>query len=277
MGQPSPRRPAVAAPADEFAARAARLLFFSLVVLAACRALVSLLDNMYAWSLNPPRFLPVAVGWIGWGIAALALVPAIGRRADPALARAGEACARGVLGPTVAAILAALLVWTIPDRLHFVGDFIVRLGAARENISATTLFPQAMPLDLFIHHSLPQAMAGALHVDPLDAERVLGALEAAILALLAVAFARALDLRGTAALVAVTATALGGWLAIFTGYGKAFRELSVVVLAVAAFGVLLVRSGRGIVPLGLAVAVGLALHRSAIGLLPRTRSRWRSR
>src|SRR4249920_2165786 len=203
MRPPSPRRPAVAEPADEFAARATRFLFFSLVVLAACRVLVSLLDHMYVWSLNPPRFLPLAVGWIGWAIATLALLPAIGRRADPALARAGEACARGVLGPTVAAMLAALLVWMIPDRLHFVGDFIVRLGAARENISATTLFPQAMPLDLFLHHSLPQAMAGAMHVEPLDAERIVGALEAAILALLAVAFARALELRGAAALVTV--------------------------------------------------------------------------
>jgi hypothetical protein len=260
--------PSLDVPAAESTALATRLLFFSLVILAACRGLVSLLDNMYIWSLNPPRFLPGVVGWIGWAIAALALLPAIGRRADPALARAGEACARGVLGPTVAAMLAALLVWMIPDRLHFVGDFIVRLGAARENISATTLFPQAMPLDLFLHHTLPQVMAGAMHVDPLDAERIVGAFEAAILALLAVAFARALELHGAAALVTVAATALGGWLALFTGYGKAFRELSVVVLAVAAFGVRLVRSGRGIVPLGLAVAVGLALHRSGVGLLP---------
>ena len=134
-----------------------------------------------------------------------------------------------------------------------------------------------MPLDLFLHHTLPQVMAGAMHVDPLDAERIVGAFEAAILALLAVAFARALELHGAAALVTVAATALEGWLALFTGYGKAFRELSVVVLAVAAFGVRLVRSGRGIVPLGLAVAVGLALHRSGVGLLPRTRSRWPSR
>jgi hypothetical protein len=248
--------------------RATSLVFGSLVVLAACRALVSLLDNMYVWSLNPPRHLPMVIGWTGWALASLALLPALGRRAEPILARAGEACARGVVAPVVAALLAALLVWTMPDRVHFVGDFLVRLGAARENISATTLFPQAMPLDLFIHHSLPQAMAGALHADPLDAERILGALEAAILALLAIAFGRALELRGAAMLVTVATAALGGALALFTGYGKAFRELSVVVLAVAAFAVGLVRSGRGLVPLGVAVAVGLALHRSAIGVLP---------
>jgi tetratricopeptide (TPR) repeat protein len=69
-------------------------------------------------------------------------------------------------------------------------------------------------------------------------------------------------------MVAVATAMLGGWLGLFTGYGKAFRELSVVVLAVAACGVLLARSGRGIVPLGLAVAIGLTLHRSALGLLP---------
>jgi tetratricopeptide (TPR) repeat protein len=139
---------------------------------------------------------------------------------------------------------------------------------ARNSVPAAAVFPQAMPLDLLLHYDLPRFISTGFNTDILTAERILGALEAAALGGLAVGFARALALDGAAAVAVVAAAVFGGYLGLFTGYGKSLRELVVVVAAVATFGVKVARSGRGLAPLGLAAAAGLALHRSALGLLP---------
>jgi len=148
-----------------------------------------------------------------------------------------------------------------------VGDFLLRLGAARNGTSVATIFPQAQPLDLFLHHAVPERLASLFDADALTAERVLGALEAAAFAMLAVAFVRTLGLRGAPAFMSATIVIVGGYLGLFTGYGKSIRELCLVTLAAGVFGLWVIRSGRGLVALGLTTAAGLALHRSALALL----------
>ena len=248
--------------------RAAAALRIALAALILARAVAPLEPGTAWWGLDHARYLPALPGWGLLLLAALALSPRVTRPIEPALRRLGDTIARGAPGVALVAVAAAALAWALPDRLYFVGDFQGRLGAAENSITATSVFPQAMPVDLLLHYDLPRFIHTGFNLDILTAERVLGALEAAALGALAVGLARALGLEGAAALAVMAATLFGGWLGLFTGYGKSLRELVVVVAAVATFGVMVARSGRAIVALGLAVASGLTLHRSALGLLP---------
>src|SRR5262249_27854056 len=160
------------------------------------RALLPLAHSMRGWGLDHARFLHALPGWGLLAIAAIALVPRIGRLLDPALERAGAAIARGAAWPYFVFALLALALWLLPDELQFVGDFIVRLGAATEHIPTATLFPQALPLDLLIHYDLPRRVASVSALDVLATERLLGLVEAIAMALLAVRFARALGFAG---------------------------------------------------------------------------------
>jgi hypothetical protein len=55
---------------------------------------------------------------------------------------------------------------------------------------------------------------------------------------------------------------------MFTGFSKAFSEMCVLMAAAGVCGMAAVRGGRGLFTMGLVVAVGIGLHRSALGLLP---------
>ena len=246
---------------------ALRRVWLALAILLLARAALAFVPSMWAWGLNLHRFLAPAMAWAPWGLAALALVPPVARRLAPATERIGDTIAAAPLWPYAVFALAGVVVWLIPDRLYYVGDFLVRFGAAARNVPTATLFPQAQPLDLLLHHDLPRLLAGVLASDVLIAERLVGALEAAAFGALAVAFVRALELRGGAAVAAAALLLGGGYLGLFTGYGKAMRELCLLTLAVATFSAQVARSGRGHVALGATVAAGLLLHRSALVFL----------
>ena len=277
-GAPKPARgPRGAAPAPESPAarRAAVALWATLALLALARGVLAFVPDMHAWSLDLQRFLAPAWAWGPWALAALALVPPVARRAVPAFRRAGEAIARGSwLAALIAFALGALLTAALPDSVRFVGDFQLRQGAIDEASPVDEIFPQAMPLDAFLHVTLPVRLMGAGRLDENWAPRLLGALEAGLLALLALAFARALALRGTAALAAATAVFAGGYLGLYTGYSKVNGELVLLTVAVAACGLRAMDgadpagSRRGLLGLGLALALGALLHRSAVGFVP---------
>jgi hypothetical protein len=89
-----------------------------------------------------------------------------------------------------------------------------------------------------------------------------------LLAALAVSFARTLELRGGAAVACAAVVFFGGYLGMFTGFSKAFAEMCVLMAVVGVSGVSAVRNGRGLFAAGLAVALGIALHRSSLGMLP---------
>ena len=255
--------------------RAALALWAALALLVLARAALTFVPNMYGWSLNLQRFLSPWWAWVPWALAALALVPPLARRAEPAFRRAGEAIARGSWVATlVAFVCAALLVLALPDQVRFVGDFQLRQGAIDEAGPAGMIFPQAMPLDAFLHVDLPTRLMGAGRLDVNWAPRALGALEAGLLALLALAFARALALRGTGALTVAAAVFFGGYLGLYTGYSKVNGEMVLLAVAVATFGLRAAcdpsaaGSRRGLLALGVTLALGAFLHRSVVGFVP---------
>lgn len=255
--------------------RAALALWATLALIVLARAALTFVPNMYGWSLNLQRFLTPWWAWVPWTLAALALVPPLARRAEPAFRRAGEAIARGSwVAALVAATAAALLVFVLPDRVCFVGDFQLRQGAIVAGSPMAEFFLQAMPLDLFLHVDLPVQLMGAGQPGLDWAPRALGALEAALLALLALAFARALALRGTGALAVAAAVFFGGYLGLYTGYSKVGGEMVLLAVAVATFGLRAAcdpsaaGSRRGLLWLGVTLALGAFLHRSVVGFVP---------
>ncbi len=255
--------------------RAALALWATLALLALARAALVFVPGMVGWGLNLQRFLPPWWAWVPWALAALALVPPLARRAEPAFRRAGEAIARGSWVAALAAAAAgALLVFALPDRVHFIGDFQLRQGAIDEGGLAAAIFPQAMPLDVFLHVDLPTLIMGAGRLDVNWLPRAVGAVEAGLLALLALAYARALALRGTGALAVAAAVFFGGHLGLFTGYSKFNGEMVLVAVAVATFGLRAVcepsatGSRRGLLALGVTLALGAFLHRSVVGFVP---------
>ena len=279
---PAPRRPTgPRAPADPLDAptpagdRAALVLWIGLAVLAVARLALGFVPGMWVWGLNLHRFLPPVLAWLPWLIAAATLLPPIAHRLERPAARLGDAIARGSLATSLGiATAAALFVGLMPDRVRFVGDFLIRQGTVEEAIRPSQVWPQALPLDVLLHYTLPLAVSDLGLLDANGAARLLGALEAALLALAACAFARALALRGGASLAVAALAFFGGALGLFTGYSKAFAELVVLAAAAAAFGVAAIRNGRGLLPLGIVAAIGIVLHRSALGFLPAVALAW---
>jgi tetratricopeptide (TPR) repeat protein len=196
----------------------------------------------------------------------LCLVPAVGAMLDPVAADLGRRLERGWRGPALAAVAAGLVLLLFPDRIHYVGDSLLRADAVTEGVPARALTPQALPLDVWFHSMLP-GWLGALGISPALAIRLIGAVEAGVLAALSIGFARVLGLRRAALVGAAALTFWGGWLALFAGFGKAFAELVVAALALAGLGIATLR-GRQSIAFGAVLAGTLLLHRSALGFLP---------
>jgi hypothetical protein len=270
----SPRRDEAASPARAHDG-AAIALILTLVVLLAARAIAATTGGMWAWSLNLNRFLSLPLGWGLWAIAVLFTLPPVARRVAPWAERAGDAIGRGAFGATIAAVvLAALLAWLMPDRVRFVGDFLLRQGTVEIAEKSTIVFPQALPLDVFLHVDLPGWLLANGVTDANGAARVLGVAEIVLFAWLALRLARVLELRGGAAFACAAVVFFGGYLCMFTGFGKAFAELCLLVAWTAVSGLDLIRRGRGAVALGLAVAIAATLHRSGLGLVPAAVFAW---
>jgi len=251
------------------AGRAAMALWLAFVALALIRAALAFVPSMWGWGFDLLRFVSPASGWTLWTLSALALIPPLARLALPALTALGRAFDRFTpLAYGLWAAGAAALAWSFPDRVRFVGDFLLRFGTAERALKPSALFPQALPLDVLLHYGILRSLDTSVKMDVNTSARLLGALECALLGVLAVAFARALGQRGAFGVATTAVVFFGGYLAMFTGYGKAIAEISLLTVAVAVFGLRVIREGRALLPLSLCVAIGLVLHRSALGLIP---------
>jgi hypothetical protein len=261
----------------------ARVLLAALFVLVLARAGLAFIPDMYGWGLNHQRFLAPLIAWGTWTIMALAMVPAVARRAVGPLAAAGDAFARGGWPVMlVCGIGSAALVYAFPDQVRFVGDFLLRQGTVEEQAGVGTLFPQALPLDVLLHYDLPLWMSRNGIADANLAARWIGSLEAGLLGMLAVGFVRALALRGVAAAAAFSVVLFGGYLGMFTGYSKAFVELVVLFAATGVFGLRALRADRAsardgtgaLLAAGISVSLALTLHRTAPAMLPALALAW---
>ena len=255
-------------PAAASGERGALELWLALLAVACLWAVLAFAPGMWGWGFNALRFVPRGPGWTIWIASTLLLIPALARPIARGIERVGETRRLRLPLAVLAVAGAAVLAWCLPDRVAFTGDFLLRQGAALEPLPPRHIFPQALPLDVALHYHLLRLLVGAGIPGADVAARLLGALEAATLAGLAMAFARALGLRGAAALAAASIVLFGGWLGLFTGYSKAFTELVVLVVAIAVLALRALPAGTGLTRLGLALAFTFALHRSSLALLP---------
>jgi len=258
------------APATGAPGAAENALWITLAALAAARAAFTFVPGTWGWSLAVQRDLAPLAAWPLWALGALALLPPVARALSPSATRLGDLLVRApVLAFLGAALLAAILVLNLPDRVRFVGDALLRLRTLQvQGLIPAAWYPQALPLDLAIHHQLASALLHAFAIDAATPGRLVGAFDAAALALCAVAFASALELRGAPALACGSIVFWGGALTLFTGYNKAFAEMCVMVAACGVHAMRAARTGRGLERLGLTIAIAMFLHRSALALIP---------
>jgi hypothetical protein len=272
---PHPAAPSSKAEEARSATAASGALIVTLAALALLRAAFAFVPGTWLWPLSVLRFLAPVAAWAPWLLAALALVPALARRAVPAMTSWGDAIARGRVLPIAGLTLgAAALVALIPDQVRFVGDFLLRQGTVEVIEQPGVLFPQALPLDVWLHYTVPLKLTAAHLLDANGAARLVGAIDAALLALCAMSFARAMELRGAPALATAAVVFFGGYLGMFTGFSKAFAEMCVLMALAAVSAVRVLRTGRGLLTLGIATAIAIALHRSALGMLPAVALVW---
>jgi hypothetical protein len=251
-------------PGDQRSTRAAWL---ALLALALARAATTFVPSMWAWGINVQRFLTPIPAWLLWGAMALALIPAVGARAHVPLERTGDRLLGSRSMPWLAALVAAALVWSLPDRTWFTGDFLLRQGAA-ETGAFPANFTQSLPLERLLNQTVPRVFGSFSQLDPNVASRGIEALAAAALCLVAISLAREWGLTGSAAAVAAGTILFGGYLSFFTGLGKPAAVLCALTAASLLGATRLVRSGRGGMLLGVAVAVAFLTHRSALALAP---------
>jgi hypothetical protein len=221
------------------------------------------------WGINAAAYLPAEWAWSTWALCGIALLPPIGRRLTRGLAWIGRRLEPPTRTPSLAfASIVALIVLGLPDRVGFTGDTLLRLSSAKATGWPSNLFPQAMPLDLWLHYTVPHEIARRhlLHVE--ETTRLLDALEAGALGWIALAIARRAGLLAAELAVAGLVIAFGTPLAIYTGLNKAFTELAVVTAAVVAVtwpGPVSFARTAATLACG---AAAFALHRSGLILAP---------
>ena len=244
-----------------------RAAWNALLALALIRAATAFMPSMWAWGLNVQRFVAPLPGWLLWLAMVLVLIPAVGAGANTRLERAGDRLLGGAWTPWLVALAAAALVWSLPDRTWFTGDFLLRQGAA-ETGAFPAIFTQSLPLERFLNQVLPRLFGTFSRLDPNVASRTIEALAAAALGVVSVRLAREWGLAGSAAAVAAGTILFGGYLSFFTGLGKPASVLCVLTASSLLGATRLVRSGRGGMLLGLALAVAFLTHRSALAIAP---------
>jgi hypothetical protein len=167
------------------------------------------------------------------------------------------------------AAAAAAMVWLLPDRVEFVGDFLLRQSTLQTAGQMPALwYPQAMPLDLFIHDTIGRTLLAFTGMTAYTVGRMLGAIEVAALVLVSFAYARELRLSGSAAAASAAILFFGGYLTLFTGYNKCFTEMTLVVAVAGLFMVRVSRGTGSLLPLGFTLAAGALIHRSTLALYP---------
>ena len=209
--------------------------------------------------------------WLGgglWSIFVLTLVPAIAGGAQRVFEGRLGRWARDHF-PAVLAATAALAVLLLPDRVNFVGDFLLRQGSSEMLVEPGRLAPQMLPLDHALHYELPTRLHARFEIPPNATGRLLGAVSAVILGLVAASLSARLVPRPSAWRWAIAVVLTwGGWCLLWTGYMKAFVEMVWLLPLAAVLALRAPGSPRAFLALSAVVTLSLLLHRSAIGLLP---------
>lgn len=246
---------------------AARRIVAALAATAALVLAAALVPGAWLWGGDAIRWEPWLAGGL-WAVFVLTLVPAAARRIQGALDGPLGNWARDRVSIVLAGT-AALAVLLLPDRLNFVGDFLLRQGSSEMLVEPGRLAPQMLPLDHLLHYELPTRLHTRFEIPPNATGRFLGALSAALLGLVAAALSRQLVARPSAWRWAIAVTITwGGWCLLCTGYMKAFVELVWILPLAALLALRAPGSPRAFLGLSAVVTLALLLHRSAVGLVP---------
>jgi hypothetical protein len=249
------------------------MLCIGSLALLVLRGLAAILPGRYLWGLDLARDVAPFAAVLGLALPLALHAPALARgvaRLMPRSPRAQDALA------TALAVALALFMLAHPDRALYTGDASIRHGAFAAVSEPEKLVAQSMRGDLVLHHAFPRWVEQHTPWTADQAGRAQGALLALLAALAGWRLAAALGARGELALAVAAIASCTGALALDNGYGKASVELACLT-GIAAVGVLRtarggpdheVGSGRGVLTVGVAVALGLLLHRSALALLP---------
>jgi len=244
---------------------AARALVAGVAALLALRLAAALLPGRALWGLDLARDLPAGQAALALAATIAACVPAVGRR----LARLVPE-SRGPLAALTLASAGALAAFVLahPDRARFTGDASLRHGEFARLERPETLAPQAARGDLLLHHALPRVVAARTRWSPDDVGRAQGAVLAGLTALAGWRLAVAAGASGLPGLAVLAAAACTGALALQNGYAKATVEVCALTTLLAVGVVRLAADGRGLGSVGVALALALLLHRSALALVP---------
>jgi hypothetical protein len=244
-------------------------LLASLLALLGLRGIAAFTPGRWLWGLDLGRDLPL--GWFAAGLVLplLACVPVVWRRADGRWPERGTMVFAGMT-----ALALALFLLLTPDRSLYIGDASIRHGAFAQVSEPEKLAEQAMRGDLLLHHTFPRWAAEHSPWNTDQVGRGLGALLAAGTLLAGWWLARLLGAKAVVAFaVAVLTAATGAW-ALDTGYGKATVEIAALATVLGVGVVHLARdgtprdAGSGLLAVGVALALSLLLHRSALVLVP---------
>jgi len=222
---------------------------------------------MWGWGLNVHRFLPPIAAWGGWTVAAVSLHPSFAGGLDRFLSRLNGWAAHAKRSSWAIWVFGFLIVWLLPDRTWFVGDFLIRQGNVESNFFSGN-YIGALPLDYFLHSFVLRPFGFGSIQAANTSLRLLGAIEAGFLALLAVAFSRAISASRIPSIGFAGLVFFGGYLTMFTGLGKPSSEMCLATLALATYGIESIQWRRNFIVFGFWMAFALALHRSCVLLIP---------
>ena len=246
-----------------------RALVAGIVALALLPLAAAAIPGTWAWGVNGLRTAPAAMAWACGAALALALLPPVAQAIAAALEKFSPFAMRNVaLTAVLWGALLALLVWALPDRTFYTGDFLIRLGTAQQVPAGEELFPQAMPFDLALHAKWPRALAAAGAMNSVTFERLWGALKALLYGYCAFRVARSSGRRGAVVLAATVIASGGVVLAMFSGYPKALSELALFAAVFIASALSELESNRGFFIAAVAMTESMLTHRSAVLLLP---------
>ncbi len=240
-------------------------LLIGVVALVAVRMAGAFVPGRWLWGMDLGRDVDTIAFVTGTLVTLAACVPFVFgavARVWPASRAATWLLAAG------SALALALFMHAHPDLTLWTGDTALRHGEFTTVERPETIAKQALRGDLFLHHTLPRALAAATGSTAEDVGRAQGALLAFLTALAGWRLAATLGASGLAALAVAAVAACTAALALDNGYAKATVELGCLTTFMAAPLVRLARDGSGLGLLGTLVAVSLLLHRSALALVP---------
>jgi len=240
-------------------------LTYAALGLLSLRVLAAWLPGRWLWGLDLARDLPPAVAWASWLVVLAACWPAASTTVARLWPTTGTSYALVVLASSAAL---ALFAFGHPDETLYTGDTALRHGEFATVEHPEAFAPQALRGDLFLHHTLPRAIAGFTPFTPEAVGRVQGALLAFVTALAGWRLARVLGARGIAAAAVAALAASSAGLALDNGYSKATVEVACLTTLMVPGLVRLAADGSGLAEVGAAVAAALLLHRSALALVP---------